>query len=977
MKTSMFGTLTRILPMLFCALWSSIASGVGKPELAPIVEYAQSEVDPVKDLVGDKKGCYTVLTCVSNRRNFAGAIYYVNRIADGPDRVLIRFKSSGIDGDFVDGQPANLVLRVFDPNDRCVLARQIGQPEKGWFETSIDLTGQPAGRYRFATTGFHSGFVLAADPPRPIGVAGAGSIGLTGPNDYYLFIPRDVTEWRIRLKGELPGQQVVVYNEKGETVAEKLATSKNSLWWVWDGEEVALTGAKPESVWRIRHAGNGHLKMQIFDLPGVLWPDPESAAANAGDCDYVANWRIDHAWQRPLAEWLAARRNEDFVVDVKGFPAIDVRSLPDDLAIRLRPPTHIHSTFGAGVALLDNQIVDAGSPYLGIFVNDPSNVGAADEPGKDSSTGGAAQPTGSEAGRRKLAAKSINLNPDALDGRAHFYQVGYVLTLSSLYTCDARGLNPYYRHPGLKNRVMAAMFQLMLRVPERQTVDMDFVKRKMLGNLAAQMHHELPPDLAEAFRAGLIEHMGRDCYFDGHVSNQGMNVILGLKHVADITGDSELKRFYEQRIGAFVDGKFRAENHGQTPTGYYREVGGFDGAYNTYSAQCLIALWHMTHDPRIYKSLERNFEFVRHLALSMPDGSFVSARNWNTRTDSNAFRWHDHRNGASLPGCATFVLPDKHDGATWNEAEKAREHLQKWWGVRYPEKVLDGRKWWASFGGDDYRKYPPFAAPLPLACREPGNFVRRFGREYTIVKSAPWYGIFFGGDEWGTGKSGSALAALWHEDFGPLILGDTKIKSVHQEKFEKLKPDEKAAHELMLTLVDAWDYPGKRVDTENALSEISGDLASGEFVATIKPRKGSWSLRREFNFSAMRFSSPVGAADNAGLVNHDLYLPLVIGPQIALAVLDENGAPLKLKPGDRRTVSKFRWTRAIADAGEKSAGTNKSIELSFGPPVEVFVRCDEMCAPAKIRVFRVRLNEAAKTFVIEVREDEPRKGNKP
>ncbi|MFW5798661.1 MAG: hypothetical protein ACOCXX_03300, partial [Planctomycetota bacterium] len=925
-------------------------------------------IDPVDELVKEKSARHTVPTTVSNRSNLAGAIYYVNVPERGPKgarRVLVRYRSKGTDGDF-NGEPANLILRVFDPQDRSVFVANLGTDKPGWYDTAVDLSDLPAGRYRFSVLGYHEGFVLGTEAGTPVGVRGAGSMGLVGPDDYYLYIPKGVKRWRIRLQGQLPGQPVEVYDDRGEKVVETVATCKNPYWRVWDGKQTSLEVPRPGTVWRIRHAGTGGLKLQINDVPGVLWPDVDSARANAGDCTTVAGRRLAHAWQAPFARWLASRKAGDFDMNIKGFPPIDTTHLADEQAVRLSKAVGPYATFGAGPALLEhNQVIDPESPWVGYFVDKPAALAEAEQ-----------APT---------------LNPDAVEG-GHFRQLGYLLSASGLYTTSAFGLNPYYENPGLHNRLVAGVCQLMLRVPERQHVDLNFVHRKMTGKLASRVYRHLPEELKEPFLAGLVEQMGRDAYFDGYVSNQGMNVILGLKFVADITDDAELKRYYNQRITAFLENRFYSNNHGQVPAGYYQEVSGFDGAYNTYSAQVMIDLWRLTDDPRLNASLVKNFEFVRHLAVTMPDGTYTSARNWNTRTDSNAFRWHRHRHGGDIPGCATFLFPKRGDHKTFDEPADAREHLQKWWGKVYDKVELDGRKWWSGFSVDLLKECPPIADPLEVACheapgrvtendlrpegveldREGGEFIRRFGKGYLTTRTGPWYAVFFSGDRGGKGKSGSGLSMLWHHKMGPLVCGDTKIKNktadkvARQLKDKTITAERRKALEYMLVLCDAWDHTEGdkvvRVDTESAdgPAEVVAGGGGDRFgirVSASPRRGGDWTLSRTYRFGKDGGVSVDGAVAKSTFADHALYLPLVTGPAVELTCLDDNGKPMTLKVGQAATVSAWRWSLKGEDDAEP-------VTLSFGRPVEVVVRSDERCSSTTLRVFRVLLGDQPGRFTI-------------
>lgn len=833
-----------------------------------------------------------------NRRNFNGVIYYVNHSAAEPQRALIWFNSIGDGfsdgssrgGDFGDGQPQNLSLRIFDPRDRCVFASEIGQTVPGWYSCFVDLRGQPDGRYRFSFQGWNEGLALATDPPSAVGVIGARTAGIEGPRDVYVYVPAGVKSWKIRAHASGQGAEhaVAVLDEKGETVAEqKLPRPKG----VVDFHDIVLAAASQDAVMQIRFLNENRYKIILDGIPGIMWPTADAARRNRGDMDVEAGRVISHEWQRPLARWLASRKTADFEIRAGWRSDVDFNRVTDHQIFALAPLSGKDGLFGVGRTLITrNQIVDPSSPDLGLFAENP-------------------------AGYDRLAPNPYH--PD-LDSNHYLYrygQLGYVATIAALMADHAGGYNPYYNDPGLVNRVTAGTFQLLLCVPEEQVVPYDsFMELRAMGKIAAMLHPRLDRELAEAFRAGLIEHGGRDGFWDGYVSNQALAVVTGLKHLADVTGDEMMKRYFERYIAAFMAGQMRNPNLGQAPSGIYQEVGGFDGAYNTYSASTLMQFWHMTNDPRYFSSLEKYFELTRHLTVRLPDGRFTSARNWNTRTNTLTHRWHPFRSGVCIPGASLFW---RDDGSGRPEdcldVEKMRALLKRTWNeTAGPEMPANGvNKWWRGW----INPSPPYAAPCKLGCEEPGPYFRAFGndfdRNFAVARFGPWYAVFFGGDTFNNGRAGSGLATLWHEDLGPLVVGETRISQDWVQTWEA----EKTADELSLTFAEGWvQNDGKRAFTDRSKHAFRAreDENSVSVATVTRPDSKAWELRRSYTMTAGEFSS-TAVTEAVGFREHDVYFPLAAGPHVRLEAVDPDGNPLDLKIGQEAAISGWRWTPTTDD----------------------------------------------------------------
>lgn len=300
-----------------------------------------------------------------NRRNYSGAVFHVDHAAVS-DAALLRVRYRA-ETPLLDGKPAPLELRVFDPHDRCVLAADLSRAEPQWYEARIDLASRPAGRYRFSIAGYHRGLTLAAEPARPIGVVGAYALGLPGDaGDQYLHLPADANFWELWVGATKAGQTIHVYNERDERV-RSIDVPANGVGW----ERVRFDGVRGDTTWRLQFAGGPPVRVAIFGVPGVLWPDRASADSDGDATQTIAGRRVSHAWQRPMAQWLAERSDEDFALRTQAPARPDFAALSDEAALRLVPMVGLYGPLSQAENLLRHQVVDPASPRLGLFVDDP------------------------------------------------------------------------------------------------------------------------------------------------------------------------------------------------------------------------------------------------------------------------------------------------------------------------------------------------------------------------------------------------------------------------------------------------------------------------------------------------------------------------------------------------------------------------------------------------------------------------------
>lgn len=783
-----------------------------------------------------------------NRSQNSGPIFYVNKQNPGAFKVILTCKTAKR-GQLADGKSANLVIRVFGPNDKSLAAQAIDGKNGAEKDIAIDLSDGPVGRYRISVVGWFVRMGIRTEPAtKAIGVAGGDTLGICPNKPFYLYVTGEDVDIKAaanhwpRSKHSFEVQD----NRSGKILADKVVPSSR-----YKFANIKLNKLTPGCILKLKFTGKNFCKLIIKGSPPILWSTPAAAAQAKGDQVKAGKMTVAHHWQKPLALWLQSLKKEDLDFQkkqIKPFNNNDPKYLKYALAMNW------HNFIPVGICLMEkNQIIEPGNPQIGLF--------------KDSS----------------------NKQP-------RLKHLGYALTILALYSCELDGLNPYYKDEKIRNRALAALFQCMLMVPEEQLTTFNFVLLKMLGTAAAEIGREIPDlEVKEAFKDGIIEFMSRNAYFDGYQSNQGMNVILGLYKSQKFTNDKVLGAWADRFLNAMFNDQFVDVNHGQAPEGFYQEAGGLDGGYNSYSTQLMLSLWRYSGDKKFLNSLKRNFEFLRYICLTRPDGKYVSSQQWNTRTARFAYGNHSLKAAYDIPAGVTFILKGRSE---FPNQKKLIGDLPNKLKATYNVKKLESRKFWAGYGAINLRDHSStYVKPEKLYCELPGNFMKKLGPRYFAAKQGDFYAVFFSGDRWWVGDSGSGLASLWHKDFGSLIMGDTM-------KYKKQK-------DLMPVFCETWTG----TDGEKASSlNMHGSIAQKGDTVTVqlegrKPRgaKASPGMTRSYKISAAGLET--SAKNNTGIwEDHELYLPLVSNEFIKLEALDKNGKPVSVSNNNPVKVSSFKWT---------------------------------------------------------------------
>ena len=372
------------------------------------------------------------------------------------------------------------------------------------------------------------------------------------------------------------------------------------------------------------------------------------------------------------------------------------------------------------------------------------------------------------------------------------------------YAADFPG-NPYYKDRGLLHRTVIALAIQLLRMTEEDIFN-EFDYGKKWKRCWLHYHFDFPEGSTQAFyyiaddlpketRRALLKGLRRQAellrYYHSGCTNQWTIMLHGHWHMYKLTGEDNYRQLVLRHLKSLIRDDVGEHPQsdwyhvGLAPAGYYRELKGFDGAYNSVSAFGLGVLYVETREPMLLELLRRSFRLRNHLTLAEPDGSIVSPTNMNHRKDPMACK--PFFPDAAM--CAQF-LPE---AATWlhkyrigkvqsmsmnawrpDECEATVRHLAR---RRLPWST--GRANFAALISavllDHLRdvKVPSPAPPLPH--EEPESFLRTFGDEFIFVKRPAYYAMIYPGSAYRGEKwcyktrRGGGLSALWSPGIGTTV----------------------------------------------------------------------------------------------------------------------------------------------------------------------------------------------------------------
>ena len=872
------------------ALRSSTQVATDTVLLSSITPLDSSITDPYETLL-DNSGQAVWDAPNFNRVNYSGATFYINHQANQTSRIHFRYHTGAVQAD---GLPAWFSVRLFDPQDHCVGSVDLQQTDSGWYEGWIDMLGQASGRYRLVTSGIHGGFVVATDHPTPIGLNGGYMLGVHGNQqaDHYVYIPNGVTDWTLRVSSPWANQTVSVYDHTntlvGQTISVQSSLSLTSM------DFTNVTGG---NVWRIHQDGGQTLRIYCYGIPGVLWTSEADALSNQSDDITINSRRVAHGWQATMMDWLSNRVASDFTLQTPSSPTMpDLSSIADATMIKNVSAFGLYGFMNQSVEDLPIQILDVTSPWLGIISD--------------------TDPTG------------ITPNADAAQDHDQSWRA---YSQAWLYTYDAGGLNPYAGDPGLKNRVIAAAIQSWLMIGETEIIHCGtptssvpdgnaFAYVPILIEMYGLIQNDLPADLKQAFLDGIVALTHRYQHYDSYMNNQWMHILVALE-AASVYGDDALfEQAYHRHLNACLNhNSGNVYNMGQSPAGYYHEQGGIDGNYNAMNEYMLALQYRKTGNPDIWDSLQKSFELRRHLLFINQEGKLNSPMNWNHRQSASLVSGYpSNRLMADMPQAAAILTRyDTSDPyyVNWNciDPTLARNTVTFWWNKLPNDGQGTGRAG-GTLGGDLAFFAPPVSTTIPqMACQLAAPYTQDFAGEFQVGRFNQWYAITYNGNlQPQHGPPGNGLALLWHEDVGPIILGDT-------QRYHPLDGNPDPEY-LMLVSSDALNDGSTRHLAKTLGCSLSFNQTMQTMTSSVD-LTGSMTLTRNMTFSSGQVQSQA-TLTGGSWDTHDVYLPLAYSSEVTLTAYDASNNLVTISQGNSATISRFQWD---APGG--------SVQMTFDLPV--------------------------------------------
>ena len=319
----------------------------------------------------------------------------------------------------------------------------------------------------------------------------------------------------------------------------------------------------------------------------------------------------------------------------------------------------------------------------------------------------------------------------------------------------------------------------------------------MLAYAYREAKQELPPEVREAYEAGLRKMIARQMEWGPKSMHVNMELFapVGLTYAAQALDDPEISkaaRIYVEKL--FSDEKY------YNPAGFFIEDGGFDSTYNGISRFFCTWAALLTDWDFIKKALDQSFKLRAYLSLPDPpvsrntrgDRLLFGPCHFNSRTsgDSSADQWgyKDRNYGAAMLTDYALPLVEWPDEADLIRSEamlkKVEEgdapRLQPWkenhW-IRSDLTTEYTRKDFFEYVSSLRKQNSPL---LKHPFEQPGKFVERFGDIFVVAKFDHFGLILFTGfvpsdfEGKARGFGGGNLSAFWTQETGPVILGRSR-----------------------------------------------------------------------------------------------------------------------------------------------------------------------------------------------------------
>ena len=789
-------------------------------------------------------------------------------------------------------------IRILDPAEEIVFQREYADVDTASFRQQHVVPARGKGVYQvLINAGMGGEARIWTEPDLPVATDSRCYPWYLDDtvDEAFVYIPNHTTRVLLDLI-PLPGSRnraIAVYDEDGRELARVAgeATPQDHRQFEQHEEGHNIVTLEPEhtdTVWRLALEGSGPFNFHLDHVPALLAFDAQTARRVRGSVIEVGDdTMLHHEFQRQLWEIVHRFEPSDFDVEVEDLDLDELAKTPRLSAIALGR----YGPLSVLPKVLEHQNTDLASHWFGSIHNWES--------------------------RSQLPPPQHRWDRDrpAPWEKGRGYQVvgrGMHSNLAWAYATDFPG-NPYYKNPALLKRTVIALAIHLLRMTEEDVFnEFEYNLRRRCWlhyhfdfpeNGTQPFHYiadDLPAETRHAIEQGLRRQAEHLRYFHSDCTNQWAIMLHGHWHMHRVTGEDTYRDLVDRHLESLIRddvGETDVAHHyhvGQAPSGYFREIKGFDGPYNSVSAFHLGALYMETDNPALLDALRRSFTLRNHLTLTEPNGSLVSPTNMNHRTQAMASQ--PYYPDAAL--CTQF-LPE---AATWMHAYRAGLVHELTLNVWRPNEVAATlaewvpREWnWsptrAGFAAIistllvDYLRdvdVPESAHALPHQTDD--RYLIERGGEWIFAKRPGYYAIIYPGGEYRgqrwcrKTRRGGGLSALWSPGIGTTVFsineGDT-FNHAFGGTFERDGEESRFG--------SSWSKPTFEIDEEAATLTVRGRTDHAPL---------SYERRYHFRGEAIRVSLVIEAEQRFAATTAFEDIPFLTKEGMEVTLLDESLAPI-------------------------------------------------------------------------------------
>lgn len=690
------------------------------------------------------------------------AVFHVVNPSGEPFTVHLRWREA--DRAHVD-RP--MLVRVFDPEERMLIRHDAPGEKSDDIEqtASLAVPARGAGVYQVAITGFWPVVDLHTDPPLSFGVYGYPQIACRDGQfaGAFVYAPPGLAHLNVRWSEGL--QSLSVSDDAGSNVMKVSAADGSASSAPIESGRVYRLSARSQGVGAISFAG----------MPIVLCPDEASARAIHASVDVLDDGTICFHKFQARAHAILARYRALPPSAYAVQPPVLVRFRQEWLAQPARNQLLLgpYGVFAGLEAVLAAQVLDSASPWFGCIHAERDQSGAM---------------------RRGDPWKTID--------RLGMSRVATTLpTLAAVYSVRER-FNPLAGNEALRNRVVIAALQELMLLREHELTIPEF--EEYPGGARAFTFTRLtfsfplvvrdcPDDVRSVWTEGLQRCVDHEALGQvGITANQWSFIMRGIQQFSEGVDDDWYAQIVKRQVRWLLTRN--QWGWGWMPAGYFAESGP-DATYSGISLHNFGWLYRRTGDPDLKEALIQCFDLFNHTVAPEPDGSWLGATSFNSRTpdDWSKPQWTagvcmlagEIEEAVPLVGRAWLSQAPPVGAARLREAEQRTASLLTYLDrpafQRIEEAVLmDASEigfvvWQCSADSTLHGRLPVL---------ESASFTRVFGQEFMCARRPGYYAFLYAGapmEDWQKRtrpadphsqfpRNGGGLCMFWSPAFGTSLL---------------------------------------------------------------------------------------------------------------------------------------------------------------------------------------------------------------